>query len=436
MKKTFAKVLIAALAILMFSFPVFAQGASEAQSSSGSSGKVTITFMHDWPEYEEKFNEIVAGFEAENPDIRVETTVITWDILTKTLTTSFATGEAFDVAACWLDRVGGFDAVGACYDFTADMDADGGEWRNEFIAPSLQLGTVNGKVLGIPFRSTCTVLVYNSTLMEKYGWKEPETLEEFEALLAAAKAEGLIPLIAPGNPEGFQLHSILKTFAEHEMYRTGVLLKDEYLCGRYYEVADEFAKAGERLRDWMNKGYIPASALALTASEASSLFYSQKGLVYFANNNELAALESNSAEAGFKIRFMPFPSPEGVPTILYNYGVDGWMVYSGTKHPAEAVRFLKYISSTEVQQKFGLETLSVMGNRNCIYKDEYQNDFVEIFSDAKSYRIKFDYLQGSLVTDEALAVADFVADPSISAEAFGEKIREIKKNCIEERAGK
>ena len=75
-----------------------------------------------------------------------------------------------------------------------------------------------------------------------------------------------------------------------------------------------------------------------------------------------------------------------------------------------------------------------MGNKNCTYDDEYQNQFVEIFSNGESHRIKFDYNQGSLITDEALAIADFVANPSETPEELGEAIATLKANCIAENA--
>lgn len=69
-----------------------------AQTTDGE--QVTITFMHDWPEYEEEFKQMISDFEAANPDVKVETQIITWDVLTQTLTTAFAAGEAPDVACC------------------------------------------------------------------------------------------------------------------------------------------------------------------------------------------------------------------------------------------------------------------------------------------------------------------------------------------------
>ena len=118
-----------------------------AKETEATGEKITLRFMHDWPEYETQFNQIIEDFEQLNPDIEIETTVITWDVLTKTLQTAFASGDAPDVTCCWLDRMGGFNALGAAYDLTEVMEADGAAWKNEFIPASLDLGTVGGKIL-------------------------------------------------------------------------------------------------------------------------------------------------------------------------------------------------------------------------------------------------------------------------------------------------
>lgn len=427
------KKLLVSLLVLAIAFSAFASGSSE---SAGQNGPVTITFLHDWPEYAEQFDQIIADFEAANPDINVETTVITWDVLTRTLQTSFASGDAYDVAACWLDRVGGFNALGACYDLTDAMMENNGEWANEFVSASLDLGTVNGHIYGVPFRSTCTILVYNKSMMDENGWELPSNLEEFVALMdeIVSTTDGITPLITPGNPEGFQIASLTKTLAEHELYKSGKLLDESYLSGRMSDISAEYSKAGATVRDWMNKGYIGADSLALTGTEATAQFFTGHGVFFFANNNELQALQTNAEDAGIEIGFMSFPAPEGVPSLLYNYGVDGWMVYSGTEHPEECIRFLKYLSSYDVQQKFGNETLSVMGNKNCEYDNAYQNQFVKIFNSGESHRIKFDYNQGSLITDEALAIADFLADPGRTPDSLGQAIAGLKETCIRENA--
>lgn len=410
--------------------------ASEAsQAPSGDGKQVTIRFMHDWPEYETEFNQMVTDFEAANPDIKIETQIITWDVLTKTLLTAFASGEVPDVSCCWLDQMGGFNSMGAVKDLTEYMEADGGAWKNSLLPPAVDLGTVNEKILGCPFRTTCTVLAYNKTMMEANGWQVPKTREELVALMdKVVEKGGITPMLAPGNPDGFQMASLTKTLAEHELYQSGKLQSPEYLSGHLSDVGPEYERAGDMMKDWIKKGYVDPNALAQTREEATALFYTQKGLFSFVNNNELAAIEKNCREAGFEPGFMAFPTPEGMPSILYNFGVDGFMVYSGTKYPEQSVRWLQYITSKDVQQKFGLGTLSVMANKDCVYDDANQNEFVKIFSNGKSYRINFDYQSGNLLTDEGNEIGGFIADPSKTGADLAKEIVALKEECIKENA--
>ena len=306
------------------------------------------------------------------------------------------------------------------------------EWRDSLLAPAVQSGTVNDQVFCIPFRTTCTVLAYNKTMMEENGWEVPTTLEEFETLLGEAAKTGVTPLLTPGNPHGFQIASLVETFALHYMYDAGYLKNNDYLTGHYTDVAKEYAEAGARLRDWVDKGYLDADSLAMTREDATGQFYLQKGLFAFVNNNELTDLEKNSAEAGFEIGVMAFPAPEGTPTLLHNFGVDGFMVYSGTKYPEQSARFLKYITSKDVQQKFGNETLSVMANKDCTYDNANQSEFAEIFSSAESYRKNYDYSAGDIGSDTGDLEAEFLSDPSETPEEFGQKIEDAYVKLLEE----
>lgn len=409
--------------------------AAEKTDEEGGAERVTIKFMHDWPEYETEFNQMVTDFEAANPDIKIETQIITWDILTQTLMTAFASGEVPDVSCCWLDQMGGFNAMGAVLDLTEYMEADGGAWKNSLLGPAVELGTVGGQILGCPYRTTCTILAYNKTMMEENGWEVPKTREELVALMdQVVEKGGITPILAPGNPDGFQIASLTKTLAEHELYKSGKLQTEEYLTGHMSDVGPEYETAGNMMKEWIEKGYVDTNSLAQTREEATALFYKQKGLFSFVNNNELAAIEENCQEAGFEPGFMAFPAPEGMPTLLYNFGVDGFMVYSGTKYPEQSVRWLKYITSREVQQKFGLDTLSIMANKECVYENENQNEFVKIFSEGKSYRINFDYQSGKLLTDENNAIGGFIADPSKTGADLAKEIVALKEKCLEENA--
>ena len=392
---------------------------------------VTIDFMHDWPEYTAEFQKMADDFEAET-GIHVEIQIITWDVLTKTLLTDFASGEVPDVACCWSNQMGAFNSLGAVYDMTPYMDENDGEWRNSLMKAGLDLGSIDGKVFAVPYRTTQTVIAYNKTVFDENGWTAPETLEQFEAMMDEMVEKGYTPLIAPGLPRGFQLSAITGTFAEQNLMEEGTLKKPEYLSGHYTDVADAYAKAGAKMRDWISKGYIVDNATSLEREEATALFYKQDGLMSFLNNNELAPVEEGTAEAGFEVGFFSFPVPEGMENFLYNFGVDAFMVYSGTEHPDEAAAWLKYITSDAVQQEFGNGTKSIMGNVNCVYDDPLQNQLAEIFSKASSYRINYDYNTGSMGDNMGEALVEFLTDDSITPEDYGATIKQLRDDALAE----
>jgi raffinose/stachyose/melibiose transport system substrate-binding protein len=406
-----------------------AEPAEEGEKAESTG--VTIDFMHDWPEYTAEFQKMADDFEAET-GIHVEIQIITWDVLTSTLLTDFASGEVPDVACCWSNQMGAFNSLGAVYDLAEYMDENDGEWRNSLMKAGLDLGSIDGKVFAVPYRTTQTVIAYNKTIFDENGWTAPTTLEEFEAMMDEMVEKGYTPLIAPGLPRGFQLSAITGTFAEQELMAEGTLKKSDYLSGHYTEIGWAYAKAGEKMRDWISKGYIVDNATSLEREEATALFYKQDGLMSFLNNNELRDVEDGTAEAGFEVGFFSFPVPEGMENFLYNFGVDAFMVYSGTEHPDESAAWLKYITSDAVQQKFGNDTKSIMGNVNCVYDDPLQNQLADIFSKASSYRINYDYNTGSMGDNMGEALVEFLTDDSITAEEYGATIQQLREDALAE----
>ncbi len=256
----------------------------EASATEEASGEaVTLTFMHDWPEYTAEFEEMVAEFEAENPNITVETQIITWDVMNQTLLTNFANDELPDVCCCWSNDMGQFSSMGMVLDVTSYMDENGGEWRDSLLKPAVDLGTVGGKVYAVPYRTTQTVMAYNTEMMEENGWEVPETLEEFTALCdeIVASGKGVLPLLACGNPDGFQFSALCNTLGEQELFKTGVLKTPEYLAGHVTEVADAWEVAGNTLKDWIAKGYLSQDGLAMTREEVVAQFFTGKGVFTF-----------------------------------------------------------------------------------------------------------------------------------------------------------
>ena len=169
-----------------------------------------------------------------------------------------------------------------------------------------------------------------------------------------------------------------------------------------------------------DNGYIDAAAPGMIREEAQQSFLTQKGVIFFANNNEYSDYVSGAEEAGFELGFMAMPAPDGVPTIVNNLGSDMWMVNSSSENKDTAIAWLKYLSSDEFMQKFADETGSVVGNKNVTYSNPDVQQFADIFSSVNSYKINTDYVSNACNVDINMEFVNFLLDPSYTPEAFGE----------------
>lgn len=391
---------------------------SSAAEEGGASGEaVEIEWLHIWPEYDSIWEQAMSDFQAET-NITVKEIAISWDKLSNSLQTYFAAGDAPDVMATF--ATGSYKAMGVIENLTPYLTEDDNAWLDQFSPSAIGVGKVGEDYYGIPLRSTATLLMYNKTLMDENNWEVPETQADFEALMAQIKEAGYTPLICPGNPEGYQIAAVGNNLAEHELYKSGKLDTPDYLTGHVSDISAEYAAAATKLREWFDNGYIDSSAPGMTGEESQQAFLTQKGVFFFANNNEYADYAANAAEAGFELGFMAMPAPEGVPTIINNLGSDMWMLSSKCENKDAAISWLKYLSSDEFMQKFADETSSVVGNKNVTYSDDVIQQFSDIFSSVNSYKINTDYAGNACNVDINMEFVNYLLDPSYTPEAFGE----------------
>lgn len=132
-------------------------------------------------------------------------------------------------------------------DLAAWAEKNGGEqvWGyynsngKNYAIPELWTLAVNGKVLG-----------YRESILQDVGISEaPETLEEFETLLAAIKEQkGIYPIMSENNVKG--LSFLYGAFDNYLTYYE----KDGKMI--YGPIEDESFEAVTKLNDWYSKGYI------------------------------------------------------------------------------------------------------------------------------------------------------------------------------------
>lgn len=142
---------------------------------------VTLTFWHTYneisPENQTLSDVLIPLFEAEHPNIKVESVPYPYDGFRQALLTSAAGGAGPDLVRLDIIWSPEFADQGILMNLSQEMP-DFEEFAANVFAGPLSTNIYKGDYYGLPLDTNTRILVYNPALMEK----APETIEEFAAL--------------------------------------------------------------------------------------------------------------------------------------------------------------------------------------------------------------------------------------------------------------
>ncbi|MDF2575128.1 MAG: sugar transporter substrate-binding protein, partial [Agromyces sp.] len=153
-------------------------------------GVTTLNFFQFKGEALEDFNEIIADFEAENPDIRVvQNQVADADTAIRTLLVKDRVPDVITLNAN--GNFGRLAQAGVFYDFSDEPVLD-------TINPAVQeiladLGTYGDEVNGLGYVNNANGIIYNQDIFEEQGLEVPETWDELIAVCDALMDAGIQP---------------------------------------------------------------------------------------------------------------------------------------------------------------------------------------------------------------------------------------------------
>ncbi len=161
-------------------------GCSNSQSSSNSaeSGAQEVEFwtMQLQPQFTDYFNELIADFETENPDITVRWVDVPWSDMQSKILTAVSAGTAPDVVNLNPDFASQLASRNAWLELDDKVPA---EAQSEYLPNIWQASALNGSTFGLPWYLTTSVTIYNKDLLEQAGLSDPPTT--YEELAIAAK---------------------------------------------------------------------------------------------------------------------------------------------------------------------------------------------------------------------------------------------------------
>lgn len=143
---------------------------SSEQESGGTSGKTEITFigLTDW---EPALTRVIAAFEEENPDIKVNFESYSFDGLFEAIEVKLGSKSSdFDILAVDVPLVANYTVKGFLEPLTSYFDESK---LDKLIESAVDAGSYNGEFMAPPINTSGQVLYYNKDLFEAKGITPP-----------------------------------------------------------------------------------------------------------------------------------------------------------------------------------------------------------------------------------------------------------------------
>ena len=290
---------------------------------------------------------IVKMFEESHPDIQVKYEPLVGDWFQR-LTTEMAAGRAPDIYPgygpdflSWLER-------GQALDLTPYFDEEDLE---DFFPFQLNLMIFDGKLYGLPKYCGGYGLWYNQDLFDEVGVAYPDETWDWDKLLEAATKLTKEDSSGKTVQWGYGLYTWILSHPTGAMwiYQNGGRLypEGEFIGSKILLDEPEALEALQFMHDLRWKyGVSPTAAMLGDQQAAAYMGFPAGKTAMLAEGAPHVQVILDAAEFRWDIA----PVAKGPVRRAIVSTIDGYAVYSGTKHPEEAVEFLRFLGSPEVER--------------------------------------------------------------------------------------
>lgn len=339
-------------------------------NGSKNSSAIELEYFSQKPEMQATLQEIIKDFEAENPDIKIKFSSVP-DAET-VLKTRMANNEEPDIINVY-PVAADFDAWATDGRFL-ELDDDAGlgnlkEGAAEFYA-------VDDKIYSLPLNTNVYGIYYNKTKFEELGLEVPQTTAEFEKLVETIKAEGEAPfalsLADSWTLNGFHQLAWVSATGGYDAAQDTLVRSAKGAVSADDAATKAVLASFNLLHDNGQSGFVGAKY-----ADAVSAFADGKALMM--PQGSWAAAVVNQQNPDLEYGIFAFPGENEGEDITIGGADLALSINAKTEHPEEAKKFLNYMSTKEVMQKY----YDVDGSPTSVEAVETEGKFPEIEGVAK-----------------------------------------------------
>ncbi|MEA4897310.1 MAG: extracellular solute-binding protein [Christensenellaceae bacterium] len=321
--------------------------------------KVTLTFFHRWPNEPKGpyMDQVVAAFEAANPNIDIVLIdPVLNDSYKEKIRVLVGSSEIPDVFMSWSGSFGRNLVKSGRVLALDDMIAADPDWAAQITESQWGPFNYDGKQYGIPWSMDGKVFFYNKTEFDRLGLAEPNTWDEFIAVLDALKAAGHERPLSEGFSAEWAVSHYMGTLVQR-MVDPAVVAKDYALEGDFSDPG--YIAMLNRFADL--KQYMTEDPCSVDHTYARNAFIDQEGMLCYMQLAEIKYL-ADGADFEYSFFDMPaLPDGKGDPDELTG-APEGMMISAECKHPEAAQAFVKFF----INQENGSLMTKMTGELSCV----------------------------------------------------------------------
>ncbi|MCI8887271.1 MAG: extracellular solute-binding protein [Hungatella sp.] len=324
---------------------VSTEGTTAASGETGASGeKVAIEFFHQKPENVELYNELIARFMEENPDIQVNITLA--ETTTTTLISRVAAGNIPNVVSVfpWSASYKDMFREGLFRELTDEP------FMERVVPGVLDRCEIDGKQYSLPLTTNTYGLYYNKDIFEELKLEVPKTMEELWGVCDKLVEAGIQPFSFPDKKTTRISQMFDRTLigcVDHDFYTKC----DQLIAGDYKITEDPniraYAETIVKLRQYANP-----DSLGYDDEPAYEEFTSGKSAMYIDGSWAVVIFEAMNPELNFDCTAIPVISEEefwtaGTVDTAFSISSD-----STEEQYQAALKLLNFLVREDIAQEF------------------------------------------------------------------------------------
>lgn len=413
------------IAIVSVGF-LFAGGSAES-----SGGRRPIVLWYDGTE-EESFKRLEPEFEAKYPELDLQLEIIPYDNLSTQELVACQSSSGPDImwqSYAWTNSFARMGLLESFSPYLAESEAI--DIETDFNPVTLELGTVDGEIYGLPWSVEAMSLVYNKDMFREAGLDPedpPETwaemIEYAQALTKDFDGDGVIDqygFAVNGNTPGNCWFRFVP-----DLWAAGGNLTDDDMTKATLDTP-EGLEALKYYTEFLTKYKVaPESSVTNNSGNNRTLFINKRVAMYIDGQ---AGVRTVQNESDIDVGICLWPGKDGPTTA----GLGGYYLAmpKNAEHKEDAWTFIEYFLSEEVQSWFPIAFPANLAAQNAErfnnYRDEhfreqldYTRNFPPIADTPTAQTIIMDMIQavlsGMSAPEDALAEANSRLNECLTAE--------------------